>query len=311
MKPFIRNVLLVVSTPLLVIAAAACSVAPPSASKPTVRIVSPAQDAEVSTARDVQVMASAQDPNGIVRLELWVDGTRATTLQPPSPQTDYTVLLPWTANGAGDHSLCVRAVNQAGASADSALVTVKATAGAGLNSVPTLTSETPPTLIATAWAAAPVSPSATSTSLATLVATVPSSAPSTLAPVPANTPIPQIAPGLYVTAIQVDPTEPKSTPAQFWFHVTFLNSTGAALQLPRWRVLIYRPDGKKPMGDPRGVAGSAAPGTSEQVTQPWQIKVMGCEPFFGKTVHENEGGGLTPFLKPDGTELTISFQVCS
>jgi hypothetical protein len=65
------------------------------------------------------------------------------------------------------------------------------------------------------------------------------------------------------------------------------------------------------MGDPRGVAGVAAPGASEQVTQPWQIKVMGCEPFYGKPMREDENGGQMPWLTPEGKELTVSFQVCS
>lgn len=289
-----------------------CNVIAPPATQPTVRIVSPPQGAQVVIARQVQVMASAQDPNGIVRLELWADGAQATALQPPSPQTDYTVLLPWEATAAGAHSLRVRAVNQSGASTDSIVVTVNAAAES--NTVPApIVSEPPlPTSVALpVFSPTTESATATSTSPSATVPLIISTLPSTSPPLPKNTPESQIAPGLYVTAIHVDPPDPKSTPAQFVFRVTFLNSTGAPAQIPRWRVLIFRPGAKKAMGDPRGVPGEGAQGTSEQVTQPWKIKVMGCEPFYGKLYREDEGGRQTPWLKPDGQELTVSFQVCS
>lgn len=306
-----RSLLSVFATLLLGMGTWGCSaVAPPT--KPTVRIVTPAEGAQVSTGRDVQIMASAQDPNGISRLELRVDGALSTTLQPPSPQTDYTVLLPWAASSVGDHILCVRAINRNGASTDSAEVKVKATADAGPIAASTIPPEISPTLVnPPPGLPTPVFPTATSTSLPPTLQAATATARPTSAPILANTSLPQIAPGLYVTAIQPDPSQPKSKPAQFAFRVTFLNSTGADVQLPRWRVLIFRPDAKKSMGDPRGIGGTAGPGTSQQVTQPWQIKVMGCEPFYAKPVREDDGGGLTPLLKPDGRELTVTFQVCS
>ena len=44
---------------------------------------------------------------------------------------------------------------------------------------------------------------------------------------------PELAAAVYVTALSVDPPEPKSKPAEFLFHVSFLNTVGENVNSPR------------------------------------------------------------------------------
>ena len=275
----------VLAAVLLGIGLLGCNISLHSPTKPAVRIVSPAQGTRITKARQVQVQASAQDQDGVVRLELWVDGALTTTLQPPAPQTDYMVLMPWRADVPGDHTLFVRAVNRMGGIADSAAIPV--TVVADIETTPTLAVRTesaePPETVPEIATPTLIPSTPTTTPFSPTVQSEPTASPPTPSPQPTNTSSPQIAPGLYVTAIRVDPPEPRSKPAQFMFRVTFLNSTGAPDQLPRWRVLIFRPDQKKSMGDPRGAGGSAPAGTSEQSTQPWENPGDGLRTFLWKT----------------------------
>ncbi len=341
MVPSGRRVLILLWALGFVLVPIACNLNPLAApaTRPSVRIVSPRAGTSLVAGRGTQVLVSGQDPSGIARLEIWVDATLVTALQPPTPQTDYTALLPWTPNAPGDHSLRARAVNRSGATGDSEVVNVSVTGSADKDtslSAPTAIppSPAPPAVVPSAAPnvrPSPVAPTMIPPSPVPPTPVPPTPVPPTPVPatdlpapteVPTNPPaptakpqpvasaVPAVAPGLYVTAIRLEPAEPRSKPAQFAFLVTFLNSTGAPVSIPRWRVLIYRPDGKKPMGDPRGIEGMAPPGSSDQPTQSWEIKVMGCEPFYGKAIHEDEDGRQVPFLAPDGTEVTVQFQVC-
>src|SRR5574341_1170506 len=87
-----------------------CTIAPVS-SKPVVSIGSPAHGAQVSVGQEVLVQATAADVNGVLRIELWVDGQLQSTAQSPSPQTAQAVVLHWTPTTAGSHLLVVQAVN--------------------------------------------------------------------------------------------------------------------------------------------------------------------------------------------------------
>ncbi len=58
------------------------------------------------------VQSTWNDPNGVARVELSVDGTIVHSDAPPQPQVSFTVIQTWTAT-EGAHTLTVRAFNQA------------------------------------------------------------------------------------------------------------------------------------------------------------------------------------------------------
>lgn len=135
--------------------------------------------------------------------------------------------------------------------------------------------------------------------------------PSATAPRPAATATPNLAAGVYVTALRVDPPAPRSKPAQFLFRVSFLNTVGQAVNYARWRVLIFPQGQIKAVGDPQGASKTIANGASEQTTELWSIRVgAGCESFTAQPVWEDENGKQTPLPKTDGTPMILEFQVC-
>jgi len=116
---------------------------------------------------------------------------------------------------------------------------------------------------------------------------------------------------VYVTGLSVDPPAPKSKPAEFRFHVKFLNTVGENVNYPRWRVLILPKGQTKAVGDPQGASKTIVNGASEQTTGVWSIKVaFGCESFVAQPVWENEDGKQTPLAMPDGKSAALEFQVC-
>lgn len=159
-----------------------------------------------------------------------------------------------------------------------------------------------PTVLATATTEATAEPVATEVVEAT----------STPAPPPtlAATPTPQAPPGVYATSIRSRILDPNAKPTQLVFTVSFFNNTGEQANFTRWRVLIYRQGENKSFGDTPGLERSIADGTSVQETQPWNINVAQCENFFAVPIWETEEGARTPFLAPDGSEVSTPFQVC-
>lgn len=127
----------------------------------------------------------------------------------------------------------------------------------------------------------------------------------------AGSPTPKLAPAVYVTALQIDPPAPKPKPAQFVFHVSFLNTVGEVVNYPRWRVLIFPKGQTKVIGDPQGASKTIANADSRQDTGPWSINAQAtCEAFVAQPIWEREDGKQVPFLQPDGRNITIEFQVC-
>jgi hypothetical protein len=109
----------------------------------------------------------------------------------------------------------------------------------------------------------------------------------------------------------VDPPEPKSKPAQFFFKVGFLNTVGENVNYPGWRVLIFEQGKQNSVGDPQGVSRTIETGSSEQSTRPWEINVVvSCISYRAEPVWVDENGKRTPFPKPDGTTAVLEFQVC-
>jgi len=83
--------------------------------RPEVLIGAPQFGDQVSTNELTVVQAVARDPQGVVRLELWVDGELLTvqTSQLPEGSTPFPLAEGWQPQGAGLHTLVVRAYNRA------------------------------------------------------------------------------------------------------------------------------------------------------------------------------------------------------
>jgi hypothetical protein len=169
---------------------------------------------------------------------------------------------------------------------------------------PTLAPTEPATAVPTA--SETPTPSATAT-LAATETSLPLSTPSK----PAPTATLELAAGVYVTAFRVEPAQPKSKPAEFHFHLAFLNTVGEAVNYPRWRVLIFPKGQDKAIGDPQGESKTIANGASEQNTQAWSINVTSvCETFTARPIWEREDRVQVPLPAPDGNIPSIEFQVC-
>ncbi len=121
---------------------------------------------------------------------------------------------------------------------------------------------------------------------------------------------PQAPPGVYATNIRSRVLDPNARPTQIVFTVSFFNNTGQPANFTRWRVLIYRQGENKSFGDTPGLERSIADGISTQDTQPWNINVAQCENFFAIPIWENNEGARTPFLAPDGSQVSTPVQVC-
>ncbi len=85
----------------------------PGANKPNVVIVSPASNATVQTGDVVSVQSTSVDTEGIVLVELLVDGASVQNSPTPNgqPQQQFSVIQNWTATTPGTHTLTVKATN--------------------------------------------------------------------------------------------------------------------------------------------------------------------------------------------------------
>lgn len=162
-----------------------------AASKPSVVILSPPSGSQFYEGEDVAVQSTATDAQGVVRVELVVDGNVVRV--DPSPtaqgQPNFTLIQTWRAT-AGTHTIVVRAYNAAGVMSDPV--------GLSVNILPRVAQAPTPTpvapVIVTATAPAPSAPTATA----------PSKPP--VAPTPTTAPPPPSAP----TATTAPPAPPPS-----------------------------------------------------------------------------------------------------
>jgi len=156
---------------------------------------------------------------------------------------------------------------------------------------PTFTTTLPPT----------IAPTIAPTTAPTLAPTIASASPTTSAR----------APGVYVTDLKINPPQPKNKPAEFFFTVAFLNTVGANVNYPRWRVLIFPKGQNNTIGDPEGLSKTILDGASTQDTKPWTIRVASvCETFVAQPIWQDENGGRHTLTQPDGAPLTLEFQIC-
>jgi hypothetical protein len=148
---------------------------------------------------------------------------------------------------------------------------------------------------------------ATTTAVRTATAT---RRPLTPTPRVVRTATPAVAPGVYVTAIKINPLSvPSNQTPQF--SITFLNTTGIA-QPYRWFVKIYEPDQPQSFGETSKVDNTIAIGTS-QLAAPmdWKTQTFfSCLPFIARAFWVDQDNNVNEFLKPDGKSPATGFQVC-
>ena len=280
-----------------------------TAAKPQVMILAPAAGAQFPEGEELQVQSLATDPSGIVRVELAVDGATVATDVPPIPkgQTTYALIQRWKAT-PGTHTVSVRAFNASGAASDPALLSVTvAPASAQPTALPTQVVQPP------IGAPSPTLPGGSASPTTAVQATTPQ-AMLTRAPTrPPASPTINAPPGVYATAIRVDPKDPKRNQTVKFF-VTFLNTTGTA-QFYRWRIRIFPPDNmKNSKGDTAPVDTTLPVGLSEfPSADNWTIRGPGdCEPYFARVFWIDLGSRQeTEFVKPDSSGgPAASFQIC-
>jgi hypothetical protein len=170
--PRLRNLALLLVVTLVVGGMLACDIGGETA-KPTITITAPTSDAQFEEGEEVNVLSSANDAKGIVRVELYVDTVLYRTDSSPNPDGEKSLAMvqTWTATDPGRHTLSVTAYNVDGAASDPWAVTIVVVEAGGGVTPPTPTTSTAPPPAATNTPPPPPPPTPTE-------ATGPSDAPS-------------------------------------------------------------------------------------------------------------------------------------
>ncbi len=166
---------------------------------PQVLIKSPQQGATVPTNQDVPVQVSASDTNGVIRVELFVNGAQVASESSPNAQglQSFAPSLKWRPTADGSYSLQARAVNRNNVTGESTVIQVTAQANATPIPTPTSTStptNTPsppppsPTPIVIVVTATPTPIPTSPTPQSTLTRVPPTNTPTSVPPT--NTPVP-------------------------------------------------------------------------------------------------------------------------
>jgi hypothetical protein len=140
-------------------------------SKPNVVLVAPASNATFESGAEVRVQSTSADAQGIVLVELIVDGQTVQNSPTPNgqPQAQFSVIQTWTATTPGQHTITVKATNARLGTGEASItvnVTEKvapATATLVVQPTPVIPTATP--LAATATPAAPTTCTLASTFL--------------------------------------------------------------------------------------------------------------------------------------------------
>jgi hypothetical protein len=100
---------------------------PQPSEAPTIRLESPESGLEVVQGERVLVQSLAQDDNGVIKIELWVDGRLYETNRPKQTgeQPGSDAIQIWEASTLGSHTLEVRAHDADGQVSDPASVVVQ------------------------------------------------------------------------------------------------------------------------------------------------------------------------------------------
>jgi len=135
----------------------------PGASKPSVVILSPPSGSQFFEGEEIAVQSTATDAQGVVRVELLVNGSVVRV--DPSPtaqgQPNLTLIQTWKAI-RGTHTIVVRAYNAAGIASDPVGVSIVVAEGVALAPTPTAVPGAPTAIPPSPTAVAP--PAATPTS---------------------------------------------------------------------------------------------------------------------------------------------------
>lgn len=177
----------------------------PVVAPPTVTIASPANGHTVPAGMDVSINSTANDAQGVLKVELWVDGSlyRVDASPDPAGQTTFVVSQPWHADVPGSHTVVVKAYSKSGQMAESALLVINVQASAA-----TLPTDTPPPPATDT----PVSPPPTNTPVPSAPTDTPALPPS---PQPIDTFVPptdtSLPPTPTATPTMPPPAEPTNT----------------------------------------------------------------------------------------------------
>ena len=169
---------IMVATAVLLAAGLACSVGrnpTPASDTPVVTLSSPQPGQTAQAGEPVVIQSTSVDPDGIQRVELWVDNTLTRVDANPQPGSPYIVAQAWQSMSLGPHTILVKAFDTQGAEGQSAsiLISVEAAAQTVPDSTPLAQEPPTPTIggvpataVSPTWT--PVAPSPTWTPIPTL-----------------------------------------------------------------------------------------------------------------------------------------------
>lgn len=160
---------------LLALALAACQQAQnptptqsAQASKPNLVIVSPASNATFQVGSEVKVQSTSADAEGIVLVELMVDGQTVQNSPTPNgqPQAQFSVIQTWLPTVPGSHVITVRATNSRLATGEASITIIVVSATPAATATLVVQTQVIPTatrLVPTATPPASATPSAPTT----------------------------------------------------------------------------------------------------------------------------------------------------
>lgn len=127
---------------------------------------------------------------------------------------------------------------------------------------------------------------------------------------PRPTATPNLAAGVFVTTLKIDPTPAKSNEAPL-FTVTFLNTTGQP-QAYRWFVKVYLPGQPQSFGETSRMDSDLPPNTPwvKSVSDWKTISLLQCTFFIARVFWADQNNQVTEFMRPDGSSPAAGFNVC-
>ena len=164
------------------------------AAKPRVTCSSPVSGIELEAGQQVEIVCIAEDPQGIVSVELAVDGVLYATQESPNPegQPQWKFVETWAAKvDPGTHTLTITAYNVDEVASDPVSISVTVVEGAAPEATGevTLPTGTPPPGT-TGTAPSPGTTETASAPAPTPTTGAPAPTRTTAAPLPTNTPVP-------------------------------------------------------------------------------------------------------------------------
>ena len=132
----------------------------------------------------------------------------------------------------------------------------------------------------------------------------------TAAPAETATPLPEGVPNVFVTALRVEPAQPKATEGGVFF-VTFQNTSGRDDGY-NWAVEIWDTENdKRPFGLTTPQNSPMPQGSVNLTSTGWTVKGLGeCHGYRARVVARDEDDNRAAFIQPDGSILWLDFTVC-